>query len=107
MSVKQIDSELFDVLSAYQAQSTPDHVNGVAVLSALSRDDFSLYVCINFDSPGICRSRPLFKAAVEAAANAIWAETYHALYGEEAAPYVNEQMLTESFEASYADTRNS
>ena len=45
--------------------------------------------------PGIFRSRPAFIAMVEAAANACWEKTYHALFGDEALPYVPEEIIIE------------
>ena len=92
---------LFELLASYFSPVMPDRDNGTVAMSAINPDDGSLCVMISFDNPGICRSRPLFIGAVVAAASAIWSQTYHALYGEEALPFFNDEMFMKFAEAEY------
>lgn len=73
-------------------------------------DDLSrLGIAIQFPRAEVCRSRSAFAAAVEAAADFIWDQTYHALFGQEAVQAIPINLIElaadRSFVASAADAR--
>lgn len=61
----------------------------------MNKDTKHTSFTVIFMHPGIFRSRPAFIAAVEAAGNACWEKAYHALYGDEAMPYVPEDIIVQ------------
>lgn len=81
------------LLSMASFPSTSDVVDNGVTGYAYATEDGKLHFFAEFESQGICRSRPLFLAAVEAAAYAIWSDAYMHLFGEEGILYINEELM--------------
>lgn len=89
-----VESQFETIVNKVLYDASKNHMDlDVNMMKKKGSDRLSFAVI--FPRSGICRSRSAFVAAVDAAANAIWEEAYHALFGNEAAPYVPEEIIFE------------
>lgn len=93
-----LESQIETIANKVLFDASPNHMDlDVHMMKKKDSDTFSFTVI--FPHTGICRSRPAFFAAVDAAANAIWEEAYHSLFGDEALPYIPEEIIVEQARA--------
>lgn len=93
-----LESQFETIANKVLFDASRNHMDlDVHMMKKKDSDHFSFTVI--FPHTGICRSRPAFFAAVDAAANAIWEEAYHSLFGSEACPYVPEDIIVEQARA--------
>ena len=87
-----LESQFETIVNTVLIDESPNHINlDVNMMKKKDSEKFSFTVI--FPSTGMCRSRPAFFAAVDAAANAIWSEAYHYLFGHEAEPFIPEDII--------------
>lgn len=93
-----LESQFETIVNKVLFDASQNHMDlDVNMMKKKDSDRFSFTVI--FPNTGICRSRPAFFAAVDAAANAIWEEAYHYLYGDEACPYIPEEIIVDQARA--------
>jgi len=93
-----LESQFETIINKVLFDASPNHMDlDIHMMKKKDADHFSFTVI--FPHTGICRSRPAFFAAVDAAANAIWEEAYHNLFGGEACPYIPEEIIVDQARA--------
>lgn len=93
-----LESQFETIVNKVLFDASQNHMDlEVHMMKKKDADNFSFTVF--FPNTGICRSRPAFFAAVDAAANAIWEEAYHTLFGDEACPYIPEEVIIDQARA--------
>lgn len=93
-----LQSQFETIVNKMLFDASQNHMDlDVNMMKKKDSDRFSFTVI--FPNTGICRSRPAFFAAVDAAANAIWEEAYHYLFGDEASAFIPEEIIMDQARA--------